>query len=235
MYQGQYREASAMLSEAASLTQQANIPVSTLRNRVLHAEVLLTLGDEAGARRELAAATAAGAQAAIAPIFLLYIGHAALRLGEPGRAREAFARLDTTATSSSEDVSSRRLFRGLLLLAEGRAREALEAVREDRHDALAPFRLSILAEAFDRLGYPDSAMAAASRSIALPYFGLEPQDEWQRAPLQLARIAEEKGDLATARAAYSRYLERFERGDPDLPEILLARRNLARLQTERAR
>jgi hypothetical protein len=56
------------------------------------------------------------------------------------------------------------------------------------------------------------------------------QQDWLRSFAQLARLAEASGDTATAVEAYSALIAQWREGDPDLPPLVGARRELSRLQ-----
>jgi hypothetical protein len=72
-------------------------------------------------------------------------------------------------------------------------------------------------------------LEAARRLSQSWHFGEGVQDEWLRALLRVARVSELSGDTATARATYSRYVERWKDADVFLVELSMAQRSLVRL------
>jgi hypothetical protein len=130
-----------------------------------------------------------------------------------------------------QDQSAQRLLIGLIRGAEGNPAEALAAVAEDRYAPYAAYRHSIRADAFAQLGQYDSAAVAVRTLSDEFHFGYDGQDEWLRGWLRLGRAAEAAGDSGEARRAFSAYVNRWQAGDPTLPELVWARRELLRLQT----
>jgi tetratricopeptide (TPR) repeat protein len=231
MYRGRFRSAVDHLSEAISLYRTGPAPVSIFRNQVILAQAYLALGDAGRARRMLDTAMATAKGVSLEPAFLLYLGQAQLRAGRLSAARASLESVRAGIRPSSS--YDRAVLQGLeapVSMAEGRMAEAIEAARPDHDSRTAAFRLSALAQAYGAAGQLDSALAVAVRLSNTFAFGEEAQIEWQRGPLLVARFAEARGDSATARAAYSRLIEQWKDGDQDLPDLVLARRALGRLQ-----
>ena len=83
-------------------------------------------------------------------------------------------------------------------------------------------------------GVLDSALVVTAEFSRSEGFGWDTQTEWALAPLEVARIAEALGDLATARAALQTLLDRWQGADPDLRILADARSSLLRLQRGQA-
>ncbi|HJR36252.1 MAG TPA: AAA family ATPase [Gemmatimonadales bacterium] len=231
MYQGRFRSAADHLNDAISLYRSGPAPVSIFRNQVILAQVHLSLGDTARARRMLDTAMATAKGVPLEPAFLLYLGQAQLRAGRLTTARSSLESIRAAIRPTS--TYDRAVLQGLeaaVSVAEGRASEAIESAGPVHDSRTAAFRLSALARAYGAAGQIDSALAVAVRLSNTFAFGEEAQIEWARGPLLVARFAEAKGDSSTARAAYSRLIEQWKTGDPDLADLVLARRALARLQ-----
>jgi tetratricopeptide (TPR) repeat protein len=131
---------------------------------------------------------------------------------------------------SSQDQGALTLLKADVALAEGRLQEARATLTRFRNDEYEALGLSLEADVFAALGHLDSAVAKAKSAVEHKMFGLETQQDWLRSFTQLARLAEATGDSATARAAYSSLIEQWKEGDRDLPPLVAARRELARLQ-----
>jgi tetratricopeptide (TPR) repeat protein len=231
MYRGQFRRAVPHLRDAITLNQSGRLSVSVFRDQLILAQALLSLGDTVRARRMLDSATATVRGVALDPAFLLYLGQAQLRAGRPEAAHATFLALRGKVIATSPlDLARQQGLESHVLLAQGVASVALTAAQPVHDERTAAFRLSALAQAYGATGQLDSALAAAVRLSNTFAFGEEAQIEWQRGPLLVARYAEANGDSATARAAYSRLLDQWKQGDQDLPELVLARRALIRLQ-----
>jgi|SRR5687767_3019146 len=231
MYQGRFRSAVGHLNDAISLYRSGPALVSIFRNQVILAQAYVAQGDTVRARRMLDSAMATASGVPLEPAFLLYLGQAQLRVGRLTAAKASLEsmRAAIRATSSYD----RAVLQGLeaaVSVAEGRPSQAIESAAPVHDSRTAAFRLSALAQAYGAAGQLDSALAVAVRLSNTFAFGEEAQIEWARGPLLVARFAEAKGDSATARAAYSRLIEQWKTGDPDLPDLLLARRALGRLQ-----
>lgn len=232
MYRGRFREAVLHLEQAIGLLGDSpGLPV--FRNRVILAEAYLMLGDVARARRQLDSAAALGKSLDIVPAFSLYFGHAELRAGRLEAAAKALKQtISAGAPAGDNDRNSIQALDGALRLARGDAPGAIDLVRSENGPLMAAFRLAVLAEAYGARGNPDSALTAAVRLSETFAFGEESQLEWLRGPLLVARYAEALGDSPTARAAYSRFIEQWKQGDQNLPDLVAARRALARLQAK---
>jgi hypothetical protein len=165
------------------------------------------------------------------PAFLLYLGQAQLKAGRLPAARASLEAMRAAIRpTSSYDRAVLQGLEAAVAVAEGRASRAIESAAPVHDSRTAAFRLSALAQGYGAAGQLDSALAAAVRLSNTFAFGEEAQIEWARGPLLVARFAEAKGDSATARAAYSRLIEQWRSGDPDLPDLIEARRALGRLQ-----
>ncbi|HJS46759.1 MAG TPA: hypothetical protein VJ773_02100, partial [Gemmatimonadales bacterium] len=92
------------------------------------------------------------------------------------------------------------------------------------------------AQAFDRMGRPDSALAQFERGIRSPEFRRLRSDGIGLAPAlrRAGELAEEKGDRAKAREYYTQFLELWAEADADLqPVVREVRGRLAGLGGDR--
>lgn len=231
MLRGRYDEATGRLHEAAVLSMERGAKVSELRNRVLLAEALITAGAQREAARALDRAIGLMKEQAMEPGYHLFLGHALIRAGRIREAEALAVELSAKVVPANpQDRSAQRLLAGWLALANGRPGAAIEAVDEDRYEPYAAYRHALLADALSQLGRVDSALAVARVLAGGFHFGYDSQDEWLRGLLRVARLAVAAGDPAEARRALSGYLERWRDGDPSLPEVQWARRELARMR-----
>jgi DNA-binding SARP family transcriptional activator/Tfp pilus assembly protein PilF len=231
IYRGRFRRAVSHLEEAIRLNHADAVALSILRNQVILSQTLLALGEDRRGLRMLDSATARARALQPAPAFMLYLGMAQLRAGRIAAASASLAAVNAAMIPTAlNDRAVRQGLESHVLLARGDPAGALTAAHPFYDDRQAAFRLSALALAYGATRQPDSALAVAVRLSDTFAFGEESQFEWQRGPLLVARFAEAKGDSATARAAYTRFIEQWRGGDQDLPDLVLARRNLLRLQ-----
>ena len=116
---------------------------------------------------------------------------------------------------------------GLFALQNGQTESALDNFREllnylpptwdveDFEDSLA--------NAFLEIGRLDEAIAEYERILRL-------NPQYPRARFHLAQALERKGQIAEARENYRLFLESWKEADPDVPEIISARKSLGNLQ-----
>lgn len=231
IYQGKFQQAVQHLADALKLSSTGNVPVSVLRNQVILAEALIMMGDSARARRVVDSATVLAKEIDPDPAFLLYLGRAQLRAGRTSAAKTSLGTVKRKVIpTSAYDNAVRQGLEAHVLLGEGKANEAVAAAAQAHDPRQAAYRLAALAQAYAAARNLDSALAVSARLSNTFAFGEESQFEWLRGPLLVARYAEAKGDSATARAAYGRFISQWAAGDSTLPDLVRARKALARLQ-----
>ncbi len=160
--------------------------------------------------------------------------------GRPDRAREMLARRrrelrDTSLVRWQEPREQRVL--GEIALAEGRARDALEAFeRGDRWpDGPASQHPSEMhfgaGRAYDMLGMADSAIAAFERYLAWPSFSRTELDGYAVAGIhrRLGELHEARGEWEKAAAHYTAFVTLWKDADAELqPAVARVRERLAR-------
>ncbi|MBM4188800.1 MAG: ABC transporter ATP-binding protein [Gemmatimonadetes bacterium] len=182
----------------------------------------------------LAVNRAIGTTTNIQAAALMFGGHQLVRAGQLGRAQLFLDSLKARAALRpyrNQEREALAILSADLDLARGKPARADSALATITFDDYTTLGMSLKAEIHAANGARDSALAYARRATESPSFGLEIQQDWFRSMSQLARIAESVGDEATARSGYSQLIERWQRGDPDLPPLVLARRELVRLQS----
>ena len=135
------------------------------------------------------------------------------------------------------EEAQRRWTWGAVAMAEGRFTEALrefQAYAASTRDCM-PCGLPALAQAYDRAGQPDSAIAVYQRYLTIPdpirlgSWRVGDDDATQLAPAhkRLGELYEQRGDRARARVHYERFVELWKDCDPELrPAVLEVRQRL---------
>jgi tetratricopeptide (TPR) repeat protein len=144
-------------------------------------------------------------------------------------ARETHNLAARAVTRQRSDSSDLHTLGAYVELYSGNHRAALAELEKVRDTTSIAFVHAVRADAYAALKRPDSALRAARAADAQHHWGWEPQDEWIRATLRVGRNSEALGDKAAARDAYRRYVERWKNADPEIPELIEAKRALARL------
>lgn len=218
--QGRYREARPHLEEAVRQSQAlgGGNRLSEYRNRAFLAGVLDAVGDPAGARRERRAIDGILRRSYVSPAWSFHAFRLFLAAGETESARAVLARAEAdTLARGAEDRGSLPAMRGWLLLAEGRAEEALEQERLAVETAdWAPFVDGLCRIAL-RAGEVETALESCGE-LAGPGTGTgwEGQELSILAHYWLGGLHESVGDPAAAAESYARFLACWDGGDQDL-------------------
>ncbi len=232
LYRGRFADAVAELHRAIPLQTRGTL--SEYRDLLLLADAELTRGNPGAARVALARAFAIFRTAEIGAGAVMFGGHQFIRAGQLDRGRLLLDTLRARAAlrpASTQDQEALAVLTADIALAERRPDRAREAVGSRQFDDFEALGLSLAAEMFAGLGQLDSALIKARAASDSRAFGFEMQQDWFRSFSQLARLAEAKGDTATAIEAYSKLIARWGDGDPDLPPLVAAKRELSRLQS----
>jgi DNA-binding SARP family transcriptional activator/Tfp pilus assembly protein PilF len=233
MLRGRYRSAIDHLATAVVLSRESGTGLSQLRNHALLAEAYLTRGSTELASRELDEALVVARAQFVEPGFLALVGRVLVRAHRLAEARRVLARLDRVVKPENPtDRSARGLLTAEIALATGSPDAAYEAIRNDIDPTLAVWRGALLGRVLAGRGVLDSALMVTAAYAREEGFGVDTQGDWVLAPLEVARLAESLGDLATARAALQILLDRWKDADADLPMLRDVRAHLARLQRE---
>jgi len=209
----------------------------------IEAWILLTFGDDpAAAVREMDEALQALPTDSLDPENRQYLGSVSFyaRAGQLERAREFLAAYGTEVDEEirEDEVESWHYARGEIALAEGRYAEAVQEYRDFRMGAAGcPIcGLIELAEAFDRAGERDSALAYYERYLQAPQLfraGNDNSDLW-RTLRRLGELNEERGETERAVEYYNRFVELWRDADPALqPYVEDVRGRIVRLVGER--
>lgn len=165
--------------------------------------------------------------------------------GQPSRARQlvaAFGR-EVPALYQAKHRGALERTWAAIHLAEGRPRQALQAIERSARQypvGYVSFDASLirldehpeLARAYDRAGFPDSAIAVYERFLATPALERVELDAFELpdALFRLAELYERRRASAAAARYYLRFAELWKEADPALqPRVALARRRAATL------
>ena len=232
MMRGRYGEALPILANASRLIRQAGDAQDLFDVLVLEASAFTAIGGRTKASELIDEAVAVAMNQPLSVTGYFHLGHLMARVGRLNGAREIL-RQASLRTAQQNDPTSQwavRLLTASVNLAERNAAEALTALEGTGAPAdLEPFRLALVADANALAGRHDAALEAARKLSAGWYFGDGAQDEWIRATLRIARMAELSGDTATARTTYRKFVDRWKDADVFLVELSMAQRSLVRL------
>lgn len=238
---GRLAEAGEHLEDAGRAARERGIPSRALEAALLRGRLeLFLLGDTARALARVERGLEATPLSALDPLNRPYLELAGLyaAAGRPARARELLSGWRKAVPSGLRRGPAARdelRVRATLALAEGRHGEAAEAFRRfHRERRFCPdCGLPGLAEAYDRAGKRDSAIAAYERYLETPSLGRMFTDQYVL-PHSLERLAalhEEAGRPAEAAEYHRRLVELWAEADPRLqPRVERARERLAALE-----
>lgn len=232
---GRYAEAAAMFDSAAMSSADAGADVSVFRSRVLQAEHLLGLGDQAGARRALDAAWSTAQRLNLAPSFALYAGLAFVRAGQLPRAQAMLKAIDRVAATET-DRTERAILAARLALARRDPATARRTLAQATDTTRITYASGVLAEALEASGDVDSATAMYLRLSNAEVRGTEAQDLRFRALARAGDLAATHRGSAAAAVFDGVLLREWRAADPAHPYLTTAlRRSRMRTPQDTAR
>ena len=232
MMRGRYGEALPILAHVTRFARQAGDAQELFDDLVLEATAFTAIGGRTRASELIDEAVAVAMSQPLAVTGYFHLGHLMARVGRLNGAREILRQASLRTAQQSDPTSqwAVRLLTASVNLAERNPAEALAALEATGAPAgLEPFRLALLADAYTFAGRHDAALEAARKLSSGWYFGAGVQDEWMRATLRIARVAELAGDTVTARTTYRKFVDRWKDADVFLVELSMAQRSLVRL------
>ncbi len=160
--------------------------------------------------------------------------------GEPARARALLEEYERVVDEPLWRSNYTRYgAEATIALAEGRLADAASGFRR-WHDVGDPFctecALFRLGEAYDRLGRPDSAVAAYERAVSASNAFGHYQDAlyFAQAHKRLGELYEQRGDRDKAVEYYGKFVDLWQDADPELqPVVREVRERMVRLVGER--
>lgn len=162
------------------------------------------------------------------------------QVGRPQRARQLLEELGALMGPRGMEQPAIRLTirrrEAWIAAADGRPQEAVGILRgvrdENRECGLCD--LNWLADAYDRAGNADSALAYYERYLETPGIRLAADDNWLARTLhRVGELHEAKGNRPKAAGYYHRFVDLWKNADPELqPSVRDAKARLARLAGE---
>lgn len=235
--QGKWRTAAARLAEAAEISVAGRQWTSAMRNDALRADLLLTMGDGAGAAASLRRGTAIALREQLETRAIAFIALAQVKAGNRAAAAQLLERMRAASRPehSAEQVALLTV-EGALHLAAGRAapaRTALEAAFV--RDSSNPQTGMLLARALAAAGADSAAAELLTRTQAVFHFGVEGQFDGQFALYERGRALERLGRTEEAVEAYRRVIDRYPVGSTDAEPLALkdARQRLKGIENRR--
>ena len=234
-FQGEMAEAREAYQQVIDLANRRNLPETAAG---FWAHLALTEALYGDARRASAAAEASmsgeeskGVSPSAVPRFRAIAGLALA--GDPTRAEEIARRLSARFPESTlVKTVMLPVVRGAAAIARGRPEQAVSALRDSTDYELGTIAglVPIYFRGLAYLGAGDGQRAADEFQRLLDHRGPDPfAPVCALAQLGLARSLTLVGRTADARAAYDAFLQSWHQADADLPALLAARRERARL------
>lgn len=233
--QGRWRTAADQFGQAAEISIASRQWTSAMRNDALRADLLLTVGDRAGADAALRRATAIALREPLETRAVAFIALAQVKAGDAAAAGRLLDRMRSAARPEHGGEQAAILtVEGARHLAAGRANEALTALRSAFvRDSTSTQSRTLLARALSATG-DDAGAAASWNRLAMQYdFGVEGQFDWQFAKYEEARALERLGRLEQAIEAYRSLVAAYPVGASEFeaPTLRDARARLRKLET----
>jgi tetratricopeptide (TPR) repeat protein len=239
--EGRLAEAEEHLESATSLQDQRGVPVARLNGEI--ARVFTDIGvrrDTVAARERLDAALEASPLSGIAPLDRPYfqLTAAYALVGEPARAKALWDEYQAVVPPElrGDDEAFRHAAPGIIAFAEGRYDEAVEQIRRSDVGQCLTCSLYGLAQAYERAGQPDSALATYERYLEVTTIAQAFTDPGSLAAIleRLGQMYDERGDWEKAAENYARFVELWAEADAELQaRVQTAQQRLDEIFAER--
>jgi tetratricopeptide (TPR) repeat protein len=239
--QGRLAEADGHLESSTTLQEQRGVPVARLNGEITR--VFTDIGvrrDTVAARERLETALEASPLSEIAPLERPYfqLTAAYALVGEPARAKAVWDEYQAVVPPElrGDDEAFRYAAPGLIAFAEGRYDEAVEQIRRSDVGQCLTCSLYGLAQAYERAGQPDSALATYERYLEVTTIAQAFTDPGSLAAIleRLGQMYDERGDWEKAAENYARFVELWAEADAELqPRVQTAQKRLDEIFAER--
>jgi len=238
MYRGRYAAALENLREAVNVNMSLQGKLSEFRDHVYRAIAFQRKRQSAGFERETAAMEKIRSTMKIEPFFLTKLGTLYARAN---RVREAERLLESVKSMVGDLLAASGVSRSTQSdqAAFHRLKGEVELAGKKYDEAIASFEMAAnlrelmledtLALAYARSGNVGKAIEKYEEFLGKDVLGYEAQDVWSLAPYELGKLYEARGDVAAAAKWYGRFLESWKDADPDIAEVVDAKRRLVRL------
>ncbi len=158
--------------------------------------------------------------------------------GPSERARELIEDYHRAVPESQRRAEWEEGIRGLLLLREGKAREAVPHLRYAADSSCGRCGWALrLSAAFEQIGEPDSAIAALRKAVTPDLFGHENDFDTRAAMYRrLGELYEGQGNRSAAVEYYTKFVDLWKDADPALqPQVREVKQRLGALVGEQPR
>jgi tetratricopeptide (TPR) repeat protein len=240
MYQGKYSEAIANFKEAILFNKAAKGLQSEYRDHLFLASAYRTKDRNVDFASELAVANGIVSQARFGPTWGLFLAKTYARIGKTGEATKLLNEMESQAQnptaisginrSNRSDQAAIYLVKGEIALAGHDVSKAMESFELADKVETSLSTLESLATGYRTFGKPQESANAYEKLIALNWLGGEGQEYWILAHYELARLYRELGDTHKAKEYYERFLNIWKDADPDIPILVAAKADYARLK-----
>lgn len=241
---GRLREAEEHGRANADVNQGRGVPDASLEQAVRLAWIDLRFRDDPSAAvRRLDTALGETPLGSISAPDRPYVelAHVYARAGEVARARRLVAEFEREVPEGLRRGRPRRhAATGSIALAEGRLDDAIADFRawHEEDGFCASCGMLELAQAYERMGQPDSALAAYERVATTPglYRMFQDRLTLSQTYKRLGELHEERGDRQRAVEYYNRFVDLWRDADPELQPIVSdVKDRIARLAGEVSR
>ena len=234
---GRIREARGYLHEGWVDGGAAGLKEAPLMDAIDAANLLAWyLGDRAGATRLLADSLAHHPVDSIAELSdpMVNLVRVYAVANRPDQASAMLARWQAAhrRVTYADDSVRAAAMRGDIALAHGKPAEALAQYRAADATGCRVCNLPLIAQAYDRLGNADSAIAVFTRFVETPAPGrvYTDGDYLGGAYKRLGELYEAKGDRQRALGFYMKFVNLWSKADPELqPKVAEVRARIERL------
>jgi tetratricopeptide (TPR) repeat protein len=239
--QGRLAEAGEHLTTATDLQEGRGVPAARLNSAIGEAFTDMTVRrDTAAARSRLEAALQADPLSEIPALERPYfqLAGAYALVGQPGRAREFWDEYQQVVPPElrGDDEVQRHAVPGLIAYAEGRYDEAIDELRRADVGQCLTCTLYGLAQAYERAGQADSALATYERYLDATSIAQTFTDPGSLAAIleRLGEMYDERGDWEKAAEYYARFVNLWQGADAQLqPRAETAQKRLDAIFAER--
>ena len=233
LYHGLYASARRRFNECLAISQNQQTPLSVARVHLWLAILADGQGDVHAERRELDNAFDHLEEIGPKVIFGTRVGRQYVSAGTLDKAEELEKLLaPLTDAKSAEQTGNLHLLQGEIALAKKQTDRAIEILTLSNTENTTPFSVEALASAYQQAGKMDDAIAWYEKLLSLQHraLGWETQQLWLAAHATIAADYLVSGDREKAKQTLGRLLALWKDADPNLPLLMQAKIEYAKLQ-----
>ena len=205
LYLGKYKDAKQNLQQALLSNVAAKESMSEARNHLFMSILLHGQGNEAGSLQELDTAIKTPEFYAPLQVWLasrIGVSYARSRLTEKAAGILSKIRKEVNTNNSTQNSEFHRL-EGELEMARGNKVRAVEVLQVADRESRTALTVESLARAQEAKGDADNAIASYKTLIELRQLGWEPQQDYLRAHVQLAKLYVARHEPVSAKSLIS--------------------------------